>query len=375
MQSALYMRLFIVIMLFSPVLSNANVASEFGVNSGYTQNLIKDSSDIDDSYYTMSEKLRYHPLSFVEFNLLGEYTHYDSITGLSNFLGGGGFTLIPTKADADIALHISGNFNTQRYREAFKGFNNNNADVSVGIQSKFGSWVHHRAGFLLNSTSYLDSKRFDQKSYEIFVGINVVCPWENSLDLEVGHGGLKYNSIREDIFGVLPNPGEDELNDTMFVERNINSFYISPKVSRPLGTKTGINIAFTRRYFADTDIGYVFGSSNENLSPWASLWEGNSITSTVKTFLIPTFIATSGIGYWEKRYLKTLEKDQYYLNQAEARVDYQSRFFLKLQRPFSMRSGYFIEPSIYMEYTNNESSKDLYDYSDWSISLGIVFKK
>ncbi|MBN2226213.1 MAG: hypothetical protein JW763_02495 [candidate division Zixibacteria bacterium] len=370
-----YLRMAIMMLIFITSAAHAQVAHEFGITSGYMENLTKDSSGTDDRYYTFSEKVRYHPFSRVEISLTGQYTQYDSLAGLSCFLGGGGCTIIPTDEDADISLYISGNMTTQRYREAYKGFNNNNADVAIGMQSTFSDAVRHRAGVLLKSVSYLDSKRFDQKSYEIYLGVNIVAPWENSFDVEVGHGNLEYNSIREEIFGVLPDPGEDELSDTMFIKRNVNSFYISPRFSRPLGSKTGINITFTRRYFGDTDIGYIFGSSNENLSPWASLWEGNAVTSTIKSFLIPACIDTAGVGYWEKRYLKTLEKDQYYLNLAESRVDYQSRFFLKVQRPFAMRGGYFIEPSVYMEYTDNTSSKSLYTYSDWSLALAFIVRK
>ena len=352
----------------------ADATVEIGAVSGYTGNLTKDSSDLEDSYTTITETINYYPIAMLDIRLEGNYTYYGNTVNLSNFVGTGGFTLIPTASDAHTTVYVSGDFTLTKYREAYSGFDNHTYEVVLGTETAIMPGVHHRLGGKFKTSSYLDTRTFDQENYEIFTGWNAVVLENNSLDLEAGFGVATYNSIRDDIFDVLPNIGEDKPDDSIYIERNLYSFYLSPRFSRPIGAKTGINLTYTHRRFTDDDRGIVFGSSNENLSPWSTLWDGENASASVKTFLIPRIIATTGIGYWEKHFLKTLEKDQYFPNLAEARTDFQSRFFLKLQWPNILRGGLFIEPSLYFEYTDNNSTKELYDFTDASISLALTIR-
>jgi hypothetical protein len=224
----------------------------------------------------------------------------------------------------------------------------------------------------IKSTGYIDSDPYDQKSVEFFGGFNISSIYRNSFDLEFGYSKARYSDLSRDVFDYL------DIYDSMLVKKDLHSFYISPRFSRPLGSKTGINLVYTHRKFSNADSSLVFGATNQNLSPWASVWDGHSVTSTVKTYLLPSFIITSGIGYWEKKFLRTLEEGMYFPNQIgsrdDARKDYQSRCYIKFQHPFTLKTGQSWEPSLQIEYSDNNSTNEVYDYTNFSVSIGIVLR-
>ncbi|UCD17927.1 MAG: hypothetical protein JSV44_03205 [Candidatus Zixiibacteriota bacterium] len=353
---------------------SADIKIDLGVSGGYVQNLLKDSSDLEDSYSTTTAKFNIYPIRSLEFNVLAEYTYYGKTYNLSNFVGGIGFRFIPTSRNSPVSLYLSGNLNERKYRELFKGFDNRGTELVIGMVHRLSPGIHHRTGVSFRSSSYLDSDIADQKNYELFTAWNATFLGSNSLDCEIGFGVARYNSIREDIFDVLPDPETGQVDDTIYIERNLCSFYISPRLSRPIGSKIGLNLTFTHRDFLNSNEAIVYGSSNQYLSPWASVWEGQSITATIKTFLVPKFIITTGAGYRVKTFLKTLEQNQFAPWQAESHKEEESKSYLQLQRPIAFRSGLLIEPSVQIEYTHNFSLSRLYDYTDVSVSGGIIIR-
>ena len=120
----------------------------------------------------------------------------------------------------------------------------------------------------------------------------------------------------------------------------------------------------------------IFGFATKFLSPWASVWEGQSITASLKSFLIPKLILTAGAGYWDKTFLKSIESDYKFYIQiliddppVRRRHDWQTRYYGSIQLPITTHSGTFIEPSLRVDYTKNYSSLALYRYSNYSMSL------
>jgi hypothetical protein len=375
------------IILFSAS-SMADVKFEAGVSSGYQSNLIKDNNDIDDISSTASGRIYLYPLSFMEINGAVEYTYYGETYAISNSMTGGEVTLIPSWEDSPLRPYIKGSFYGSRYRRDFSGFDNNSGTVSAAFMYRAASQLHLRIGGKYTQTSYIDNDIFDQKTIEFFMGANKTFWNNNTLDIEAGFGKADYSSIRGDL-----DPFADILDgvpDTFLVEKNLKSWYISPRFSRPLGGKTGMNITYTYRSFTNDSAGIIFGSSSENLSPWSSLWEGQSVTATIKTMFFTDAIVTAGAGYFEKRYLRTLEESQYfiYMQLGPPRHDYQSRLFFKIQRPIVTKSGWFIEPSLSVEIVTNESTTEIvrmdldnmpidhrYDYDDFSIFWGIILRR
>lgn len=362
----------------------ADIKFEAGINSGYQSNLIKDNNDIDDVSTTSSGRMYLYPLSFIELSGAAEYTYYGETYRISNLMSGGEITVIPNAKNSRFVPYIKGGFYGNRYREDFSGFNNNTGSVAAGYLIKATSRFYYRIGGKYNQTSYIDNDIYDQKSIEFFTGINTTFWKNNTVDIEAGYGEADYNSVRDDLADILP-----PVSDTFFTERTLKSYYISPRFSRPLGDKTGINVTYTYRSFTNDSAGIIFGSSNENLSPWSTLWEGQSVTATVKTLFFTDAIVTAGIGYFEKHFLKTLEEGQYFYTQlGPPRHDYQTRFYLKIQRPIATKSGWFIEPSLSVEIVKNESTteiirmdlddmpvEDRYDYDNFSIFWGIILRR
>ncbi|MFQ5454273.1 MAG: hypothetical protein ACE5D6_08820, partial [Candidatus Zixiibacteriota bacterium] len=112
--------------------------------------------------------------------------------------------------------------------------------------------------------------------------------------------------------------------------------------------------------------------------------EGEAILLNVKSYLKPLLVISVGFGYWDKAYLKTLERaldmftrqpsailSTYF---AKERNDIQRRFYVRFQLPIKSHSGILIEPTLQVDYTNNTSSIVVYDYSDFSISANINIK-
>ena len=99
---------------------------EFGLNNGYTTNLLTDSSDVEDSYTTSSVRLKLYPASSMEVMLFGDYTYYSKQHNLSSLLKGVGLTFIPTKQNSRFSAYLSGSFSGRTYRDNLNAFDNNN---------------------------------------------------------------------------------------------------------------------------------------------------------------------------------------------------------------------------------------------------------
>jgi hypothetical protein len=168
---------------------------------------------------------------------------------------------------------------------------------------------------------------------------------------------------------------DPQLEFVTFTEGHLESFYISPRLSRPIGSKSGMSIMFTYKEFPNLEEGVVFGATSENLSPWANVWQGRTISASFKTYLVPNMIVSAGIDYSNKSYLKIHDDlQQVSYRKDVGRKDEQTRINLSFQRNIAGIFGFTGEPSLSIDWTNNTSSKPLYDYSGVNISFGFKFR-
>jgi hypothetical protein len=245
-------------------------------------------------------------------------------------------------------------------------FDLNNIEGRVSLGYELGEITLLRAGMRYQSSPYLRSENSDKESAEIYAGLNQTLPANNCLDIEVGYGIMDYKFIDPTrTFVSMTNP------EGALVGGHLRSFYVSPRLSRPLGRKTGLNLTFAFRSFMNTGDETVFGSSVGLLSPWTSVWEGTSVAATLKSYLIPQLISSAGIGYWNRRHLETLENDQFPAVVGKTRDDDQIRIYLQIMRPILLKSGALIQPRLQLDYTSNNSTNELFDYSAFSINTGI----
>jgi hypothetical protein len=345
---------------------NADYGFEVQIGQNFTGNLLLDSSGLYDSYSNTNLSFDYYPLPFLKANLKTEYTYYSKLTGLGNLLGGGGITLIPTSAESPLSVYLTANFTRRSYRTEFKVYNTDDYDFLTSLGYQLSPAVQIRTGISYKNMTYIKSDVADKESYEIFAGANLTVFGSNSLDLEAGYSRAKSKFIDSIILHLPPDPTE-----IIWEDENLKSFYISPRFSRTLGLKTGMNITFTYTEFLGNDDLKVMSYQTGFLSPWASVWEGNSVSANLKSYLIPNMIVSLGGGYWNKTFLKMFE----FPDRFKMRDDDLSRYYLSISRPIATNSGLFFEPSLQLDISNCTSTHKLYDYSSYSIVAGLTIRK
>ena len=364
------------VLLITPV-GLANFGIEAGISSGVTDNLLSDSTAASDTYTTTNAAINYYPLSMVELQLHSDYTYYSDLFGLSNFSGGGRVAVIPTGEDSPISVYLSSGYSLRLHRDDFEQFDNNNFDATASLEYRLQETVRLRAGAIFRGTAYVRDDAGDKESLDFFGGINASFLGRNSFDLEFGYGtaSLSFIDAGRTSFIPLLSP-QDSL-----VDGHLNFLYVSPRYSRPIGSRSGFNITLNGRFLSKIDDIVVFGFSTGYLSPWASIWDGIAVSLNFKTFLLPGFTTTAGVGYWDKEYLKTIElSENGYLNplfkdEITTREDEQVRVYFGFQRPFVTKSGMVFEPNLRVEYANNVSTAPLYDYHDLRVTFGLTFRR
>jgi hypothetical protein len=367
--------------LLATITSRADFAYDVGLNGGYTGNLFQDSSDLEDSYSTTQASFKYYPFSTMEADLTGKYTYYSKTFGLSNFLYSGEITYIPTREGASVTVYLLGKYDRTRYRDREKlgSYDNANTRLSAAVEYVMVPTVRLRAGSQLIATRYphADNIDADYEQYELFGGLNWTAFGSNSLDIETGWGSTNFSSIDDALTWF-------NQSDPGFREGHFRLFYVSPRISRPLGSKTGINATYTYRHFTGADHAVVVDYGTGYLFPWAAMHEGSSVTLQLKSHLVPRMIVSIGAGYWDKTYLKTLVRvfnaayggwEWQAPNQALRRKDYFTKLYLSLQRPISFGVSGLLEPTVTIEFSENHSSLDAYDYSSPAVRVELLYRR
>jgi hypothetical protein len=368
-----------VCLLLLAVSTRADFDIEAGINSGYIGNLYLDSNDVEDSYSTTRASFKYYPLPQMEIDLTSAYTYYSKAFVLSNFLYSGKITFIPTSEKSPFSVYLFGAYDNVQYREKREDIDNNNSRWFASLGFRLSPVINFRAGSRLTATRYPHSEDIDadHEKYELFAGINLSLFGSNSVDVEAGLGRIDFVFLDPDTEIVKP-PGMGLPAEIL--EGNLRLYYITPRFSRPLGSRTGLSISYTYRQFTNPDEVLIFGFATEFLSPWASIYEGSSVTVKLKSYLIPHMVVTTGAGYWDKIFLTTLEK---WINPAYGgeewrrfvRQDYFTRLYISLQRPVSFGVSGMLEPTVTVDYSHNNSIDEDYDYSGTTVSVAIVYRR
>lgn len=345
---------------------NADYGFEVQIGQNFTGNVLLDASEINDSYSNANFSFDYYPLPFLKTNLKTEYAYYKELTGLGNLLGGGGITFIPTKAESPLSVYLTANFAKRNYRSAFEEYNTNDYSVLTSLGYRPSPAIQLRTGVAYKNTTYINSEEANKESFEVFAGVNLSFLGSNCLDFEGGYSRAKSNFIDSLILHLPPDPTE-----IVWKDDNLESFYISPRYSRPLIFKTGISITYTYAEFIGDKELMVKGYSQRSLSPWISVWEGNSFTINLKSYLIPNMIVSVGGGDWNKTFLRMLEG----LDREETRSDDLIRYYLSISRPFATGSGLFFEPSLQMDISDCTSTNKNYNYSSFAVVIGLTVRK
>jgi hypothetical protein len=369
----------------------ANIKADIVGTSGYTSNLLGDSTEIEDSYYGIDANINFYPASPLEINLSNKYTYYSKYFKLSNFTGAAGFRLVPIRSDSRFMVFFAGRYASQVYRDSINVDNNNVTNISsnndtydlgLSIGYKFAATIHGRLGTSYNYLNYTDYEGANRNTWKYFAGLNFTILGNNSIDLEAGYSIMDYRRFHDTltlVVRMLDFGSQKAYSDSILQDDKLHSFYLSPRLSRQIGSKLGFNITYLYRKFYDFADKRIYGLNSGFLSPWGSVYEGQSITATIKTYLLPGFTTNIGVGYWDKTFFKSLENlagPIYMLTPRflKFRRDYQTRLYLALTRPLKLSGGAILEPTLTYEYEKNKSTNGFYFYDKSSISLVLNLK-
>jgi hypothetical protein len=367
--------LFLILRIMTGTPRAAEFGFEFSNSQGSTQNLLDDSSKIFDTYTNSALRVAYYPLPSLEIDLSGENSYYRELTGLSGQTGQFGMTFIPLPESSRISLYLSGDVSGVRYHNEFSAFENTSAEIEAAAGYAITDKLNARAGVAYSSTAYIALDVPYKRDFELYWGGNLSLFGVGSLDIETGFARANYTYIVNDTINyspiILPIISPDSLPNA---GADLWMYFISPRLSGQIAPKTGLSLLFSRRNFQNYHRQIIYGFSTSYLSPWAGVWQGQEVSASLKSYLVPHIILTAGAGYWDKRFMKTAEEEHLYWFQAvraDARHDYQSRYYVNIQWPITTKSHIFIEPNLRLDYTNNRSNKALYYFDDFSVSAAI----
>jgi hypothetical protein len=351
---------------------------EFGTKAVYTSNLKSDASSTSDVYITNNTSINLYPFPFAELNINGMHKAHRDTVRYDNRTGGVGLTVVPTRPESPLALYANVLFNGSRFGKGLQSFNSNTFSVRTAAGYWIGESVRLRLGLFYQDNAYIQSDEMDRVSYEVYSGVNFTFLGANALDIEAGFADAKYSYISPD--GLLLPPEDPDIIDkdlyyVTFSEGHLESFYISPRFSRPIGPRSGMSVTFTYKEFPDLEEGVVYSASTSNLSPWTEAWQGRSVTACFKTYLIPHTSLSAEVGYSNRSFLRIHDDpDQVSYKRDTARHDEQTTFNVEIRRPVANLLGFSGEPSLSIDWTNNSSTKTLYDYHSFSITLGFKLR-
>jgi len=383
----------------TPLVNAANFDVKASMSANSTGNLFSDSTSKSDAYSTSNVDANWYPLRFARVNLVGEHNYYSKFVRLGNVVYGGGLTIVPLRDSSKFSTYLEANFKKRKYRDSdcdTTALNPNEItgdvyDGTLGVGYRLSTRTQLRAGLSLASAQYKIDGVIDREKMDITAGANTTLFGAYAFDLEVGYSTGDYQKINP----MTPLPGVDTLGPrraiitgeqySILLTDQLNSFYISPRISRSLGRKTGLALTYSHRQFLDRDKdAIIYGYSTSYLSPWLGDYAGQAAVIKIKTYLIPRLITSLSVGYWEREHIRTVERkliSRFALYEsiinliyAQERTDWRRRIDLKVQWPLKMGKGVIMEPSIQADYTDNNSTILVYDYDDFTLNGGLTVR-
>jgi hypothetical protein len=394
------------LVLISPRGHAVEIDVEASTSGGATRNLFSDSTDRKDTYSSSSVELNWYPRSFARVNLAGEYSYYGNFFNLSNLVYGGGLTIIPMPDSSRFSTYLEGNLKKREYRQSEEDSNAVNAneitgdeqDVNFGAGYCLNSNIQLRTGFHFKSTKYELEGVIDHERADVITGANATLFGSVAIDLELGYSTGKYQHV--DPMVLVPGIPEFGIPDTtvprlairpgeqysiLLVDR-LKSFFISPRLSGSLGRKTGLAVTYSYRRFIDyNDSAVIYGYSTGYLSPWLGDYAGQAVILKSRTYLVPGLVISFSAGFWEREHISTVERElktnrfgqivpTINLLYAQERTDWRRRFDLRFQLPLHLGKAATLEPSLEIDYTDNNSTVAVYDYDDFALRGGVTIR-
>lgn len=388
--------LVIIILILFNISRAAQFSSvELNLSGGQSDNVLIDSSQANDFYSTYELKLNLYPSSKIELSLNGDYNYYSNKLFLNNTNYGAQLSILPINRSSKFAIYSNFKFNNRNYRENSNSVTNNNFNTSdydalIGSSYLFNEMLQIRALVTYHISDFNRDEVANKKNLDLITGFNLTFLNSNSLDFETGYsyGNLYYlpEFTTHPLFPDMKLPYTITRDEqySLLEKGDIDYFYYSIRLSRPLPLKSGLGLTFSNKSFRNTpDEGLVYGYSTGYISPWNSAYEGYTIQASIKSYILSGIVLNFGGGYWEKSFLRTLELGyDEMLGQhklipttvdAANREENQRKLFLKIEKPMVFNTT-LIKPFLNLDYTNNNSNIVVYDYNNFNIIFGVNIK-
>lgn len=351
--------------------SFAETVTNLSIGSGYQGNLFNDSNSSGDSYALASLSLKHYPTATTELALTGQYQAYHEYGDLSGFNGTAAATIIPTAPQSNVMLALHGTASILTFGQLYELYNQTGLSAGADISLRPAPWLNLSTSIGYSLSDYTNVDYNSNRGIDLGAGCNISLPGSNALGLRVDYSRYSYDQA-PDATTMTGRSGHTDGSSELFTITGITA-----RFSRPLGVRTGMNIAIGHRQLQVASDYVAPGYTIDYLSPWSNLWEGPSISAGIKHFFLHQVTAEMSFAWLDKSYVDVVEYDAEDESTSDAisRDDRLTTVSLALARPFLLNNGNLLTPSLQLGYRDNESSLDQYRYADlWgSLALRISF--
>jgi len=350
---------------------NADVVTETTIGSGYQGNLFNDSNSTGDTYASAGIVLKYYPSSSTRFAAGAQYNAFASYGDLSNLTGDLSVTIIPTPEGSPLSLALAGAVTVRRFGTLYELYDQAGTKIGADISYRLRRWAYLQSSVSYLNTSYTNSDFGSNRGIDIATGVNLTVLGSNSLALRAEYSRRSFDQPKLILEGAGSTLAVGQDNSETFEITGILLRY-----SRPLGERTGMNLSIGSRQLHVRSGYAVLGYSVDYLSPWADLWEGPSLSGSVKHFFPDQFTTELSFGYYDKSFVDVIEfaESSGETFWRDDRNDQLTTLSLSISRPVLFQDRKLFTPTINLGYRQNHSSTEYFDYEDvWaSISLRVA---
>ncbi len=345
----------------------AEVVSELNIGSGYRANLFNDSNAIGDTYAAAGLRLKYYPSAAVELAAGARYNTYVEYRDLSNLAGDASITVIPTAAASRLTLALSGNAGFRSFGLLYEPYNQAHVAASFLLGYRLTNTLRLQGGATFTNTEYTNSDYGSNRSLDLSGGFNATLFGSNSLSLRADYARRWFDQPQLSAGGMMTSGTETETFEIGGV---------TARYSRPLGARTGMSLSGGYRQL-NVDAGYAaLGYTIDYLSPWSDLWEGYSVSATLKHIFPKQVKLEMAAAWYDKQFVDVIELDA---NQGttyarDSRDDNLFTSSVTIARPILLRNGKLLTPTLSVGVRQNQSTADYYEYDDFwgALSLNVA---
>ncbi|MBU0984264.1 MAG: hypothetical protein KKA42_10375 [candidate division Zixibacteria bacterium] len=362
--------LFVALLLAAVPGIQAGVVAEAIAGGGYQENLFNDSSSIGDKYASFGTNVKYYPSSSVQLAGAAQYNAYATYGDLSNLAAEASATVIPTPASSALTLALRGRLALRKFGAGYQLYDQLGSTAGANLSYRLTSRLHLQSSTSYGWSSYTNADYGSSRNIDASAGIHATLPGANAVAVRFDFARQTFDQPKSTEEG----NGHVHLAD----EKNAETFDVTGllvRFSRPLSARTGINLSYGQRQLhVDNDL-TVLSYTIDYLSPWADLWEGISLSGTIKHFFPGQWITEFSAAYFDKDFVDVAEPDDdtgdtYW---QDSRRDKLTALSLTVSKPVTMSNSRTITPSLSLGYRNNQSSSAFFNYEDVRGSFSVKF--